>query len=155
MAKFKFTELVTEGGSLTARLGTAGVANRYDDKEIGKAVKLSGDSAYVLASAGDLIEAFVRSMEGASLDDFSIGTVQTKDYKSVVLDGEQATPGTGDIAIGEYVVVGTMVAKGTALTGDQKVCQATSQTVAMHNWRLVSASGTAVGSTGVIERVGH
>lgn len=186
MAKFKFEELVTEGGAFTARLGTAGSANRYTDTEIGKAVKLSGDSAYVLASAGNKIEGFVRSMEVASLDDFSIGTVQNEDRKSVVLDGLEATPGTGTINVGDYVVVGTAVAKDTALTGDVKVCKATNQpgtavvsvvgaadTAAaiktqidaalakvadaqknvLFGWRLVSASGTAVGSTGVIERV--
>ena len=179
MAKFKMTELVTEGGSQTARLGTAGSANRYTDTEVGKAVKLSGDSAYVLAAAGDKIEGFVRAMEVASLDDFSIGTVQFEDRKSVVLDGDEATPGTGTVAIGDYVVVGTVVAKGTALSADCKVTKATNQpfaavttadnvagninaaiakvTDASKNatfaWRVVSASGTAVGSTAVIERV--
>jgi len=179
MAKFKFTELVTEGGAFTARLGTAGSANRYTDAEVGKAVKLSTDSDFVLAVAGDKIEGFIRSMEVASLDDFSIGTVQCEDRKSVVLDGLEATPGTGAIAIGDYVVVGTVVAKGTALSADCKVTKATNQPFAVVTssdnvvgninialakmtdasknatfaWRLVSASGTAVGSTGVIERV--
>lgn len=181
MAKFKFTETINPYvPALTARLGSAsGSANYLDDKEVGKFVKLVGDSQYALAVAGDPIEGYIAATEAAPLDDFSIGSVQVQGRKNVVLDGLQATPGTGAIAIGDYVVVGTVVAKGTALTADVKVCKATDQpgvavvladnlvaTInaglvkvaaaeknAIYAWRLVSASGTAVGSTGVIERV--
>jgi hypothetical protein len=185
MAKFKFAENVADLNPRTARLGSAsGSANAIDQKEIGKFVKLGGDSHYVLASAGDQIERFVVAVEAARLDDFSIGSVagdKPGDRKAVILDGIQATPGTGTIAIGDYVVVGSVAAKGTELTDYQpKVCKATLQpgttvgtvtdadpagttnlvnniaayvAAGMNAWRLVSASGTAVGSTGIIERV--
>lgn len=126
MAKFKMTELI-QGDALTARLGAgSGSANYVTDVEIGKAVKLIGDSQYGLCAAGDPIEAFIVAVESATLDDFSIGSVYTEGRKRVMLDGLQATPGTGVIAVGDYVVCGTVVAKGTAV-GTQKVCKATNQ----------------------------
>jgi len=181
MAKFKMTELINPYvADITARLGSAsGSANYLTDAEVGKFVKMVGDSQFNLAAAGDQIEGHITAMEVATLDDFSIGSVRQHGRKSVVLDGLEATPGTGAIAIGDFVVVGTVVAKGTALTADAKVCKATNQPGAtvtsadnvvgninaaiakvvdaqlnsVYGWKLVSASGTAVGSTGVIERV--
>lgn len=180
MAKFKFTETVTQYDAFTSRLGAAsGSANYLTDTELGKFVKLVGDSQYDLCAVGDKIEGVIVAVESAPLDDFSIGSVADEGRKTVILDGLEATPGTGAIAIGDYVVCGTPVAKGTALTTDPKVCKATNQPGAVvtaadntigninaalakmcdaqknntHAWRLISASGTAVGSTGVIERV--
>lgn len=154
MAKFQMKELV--GTELkTARLGAgSGSANYVDDKEIGKPVKLVGDSQYNLCAAGDQIEAFVGAVETYTADDFSIGSVQTDGRKRVTLDGLQATPGTGVCAVGDYVVAGTAVAKGTALTVPPKVCKATTQTGMYYAWRIVSLEGTgAVGQIAVIERV--
>jgi len=71
-------------------------------------------------------------------------------------DGIQATVGTGTIAVGDLVVAGTVVAKGTALGALEtpKVCKATSQTPVMFNWRVVSLGvAGAVGDSCVIERV--
>jgi hypothetical protein len=97
-----------------------------------------------------------------------------------MLDGLQATPGTGAIAVGDYVVAGTATAKGTSVAGYPKVCKATNQPgatvtsadnvvgninaaiakvvdstkVAQFGWRVVSLDGTtAVGQTATIERV--
>ena len=154
MAKFQMKELV--GTELkTARLGAgSGSANYVDDKEIGKPVKLVGDSQYNLCAAGDQIEAFVGAVETYTADDFSIGSVQTDGRKRVTLDGLQATPGTGVCAVGDYVVAGTAVAKGTALTVPPKVCKATTQTGMYYAWRIVSLEGTgAVGQIAVIERI--
>lgn len=182
MAKFQMKELIDPNvAAESARLGAGvGTANWVSDAEVGKLVKLVGDSRYNLCAAGDAIEAYVASVESAHIDDYSFGTVRNTGRKAVVLDGLQATPGTGAIAIGDYVVCGTVVAKGTALTASAKVCKATIQpgttaatvtdvtpagvtslvnnvaahiAASMFKWRLVAASGTAVGSTGVIERV--
>lgn|SRR5574337_1271411 len=172
MAKFQMKELiVTE--PITARLGAAsGSSNYVTDAEIGKAVKLIGDSLYNLCAAGDPIEGFVTAVESYTADDYSIGSVQYDGRKTVTFDGLQATAGTGTIAVGDYVVCGTVVAKGTALSVPMKVCKATMQPgvteagavgdvndmlkVAMFAWRVVSlgSAGTgAVGTTGTIERV--
>lgn len=154
MAKFQMKELIgTE--PITARLGAgSGSANYVTDVEIGKSVKLAGDSQYNLCAAGDQIEGFITAVETYTADDFSIGSVQFEGRKRVTLDGLQATPGTGTCAIGDYCVAGTAVAKGTALTVPPKVCKATTQTGMYFAWRIVSLEGTgAVGQIAVIERV--
>lgn len=154
MAKFQMKELIgTE--PITARLGAgSGSANYVTDVEIGKSVKLVGDSQYNLCAAGDQIEGFITAVETYTADDFSIGSVQFAGRKRVTLDGLQATPGTGTCAVGDYVVAGTAVAKGTALTVPPKVCKATTQTGMYFAWRIVSLEGTgAVGQIAVIERV--
>jgi hypothetical protein len=139
-------------------------------EEIGKFVKLSGDSAYVLCAVGDPIQAVITAVETYNADDFSIGSVDATGRKRVLLDGSEAA-GTGSIAIGDYVVAGTPVAKDTALTitTPPKVRKATNQPGAVPGdltaagkqalnsifaWRLVSFdSAGAVGDFGVIERV--
>lgn len=155
MAKFKMQPLVgTE--AFTARLGTAsGSANYVNDLEIGKPVKQIGDSLYNLCAAGDQIEGFITAVESYTADDFSVGSVSPNGRVKVTLDGLQATPGTGVITVGEYVVMGTAVAKGTGLgAAYPKVCKATTQTGMYFAWRVVSLDGTtAVGQTATIQRV--
>ena len=154
MAKFQMKELIgTE--PITARLGAgSGSANYVTDVEIGKPVKMVGDSKNGLCAAGDQIEGYIAAVETYTADDFSIGSVQFEGRKRVTLDGLQATPGTGTCAVGDYVVAGTAVAKGTALTVPMKVCKATTQTGMYFAWRIVSLEGTgAVGQIAVIERV--
>lgn len=155
MAKFKLQPLIgTEAD--TVRLGVgSGSANYVTDLETGKPVKLIGDSQYNLTAAGDQLEGFINSVESFTADDFSIGGILTEGRVKVTLDGLQATPGIGVIAVGDYVVAGTPVAKGTGLAGAYpKVCKATTQTGMYFAWRVVSLDGTtAVGQTATIERV--
>lgn len=155
MAKFKMQPTV-DTECITARLGAgSGSANYVTDLELGKPVKLAGDSQYNLCAAGDQIEGFIKAVETWTADDFSIGSVQYEGRVKVTLDGLQATPGTGVIAVGDYVVAGTAVAKGTSLgSAYPKVCKATTQTGMYFAWRVVSLDGTtAVGQTATIERV--
>lgn len=174
MAKFKFKELIDSADNYTARLGSGSVnstpANAYTDKEVGKFVKLSGTDAYSLCSVGNPIEAILTGVESYNADDFSMGSIAFDGRKRVLLDGSQAA-GTGSIAIGDYVVCGTPVALGTALTlsTPPKVRKATNQPGAVpadltaagqqalnaiYAWRLISFdSAGAVGDFGVIERV--
>lgn len=155
MAKFKMQPTV-DTECITARLGAgSGSANYVTDLELGKPVKLAGDSQYNLCAAGDQIEGFIKAVETWTADDFSIGSVQYEGRVKVTLDGLQATPGTGAIAVGDYVVAGTAVAKGTSLgSAYPKVCKATTQTGMYFAWRVVSLDGTtAVGQTATIERV--
>lgn len=127
MAKFQMKPVVGIE-PITSRLGAGtGTSNYVTDTEIGKAVKLVADSRYNLCDAGDPIEGFITAVETYTADDYSIGSVQIVGRKSVTLDGLEATPGTGTIAINDYVVCGTVVAKGTALSGSVKVCKATNQ----------------------------
>jgi len=162
MAKFQFTELTEYTKQITARLGAGtGSANWLTDAEVGKLVKLVGDSRYDLCAVGNEIEGRITAIDGGgSYDNFTLGTVQTDCRMEVIFDGIQATPGTGTLAIGDYVVCGTPVAKGTALVfpATAKVCKATAAaTGIVHKWRVVSlgSAGTgAVGTAGLIEKVG-
>lgn len=127
MAKFLITETIHSEKVRTVRLGTTGSGNQYSDKEVGKAVKQSGESAYVLCAAGDPIEGIVSSANLGLYDGYSLGGIVATGYKEVTFDGLEATAGTGVVALGDYVVCGTVVAKDTALTAPLKVCKATNQ----------------------------
>jgi len=147
--------LATQNAPVTSRLGL--VSAPYGATEIGKFVKNGAESAHILCAAGDAIEGYIASVESATSAGFGIGAVQQRDPKFVTFDGLQATPGTGTVTIGSYVVCGTVVAKDTALTAYAKVCKATTEPPAgPYAWRVVSLGsvGTgAVGTTGLIERV--
>lgn len=169
MPKFQYGETITERAAKTTRLGS-GTAQLWTDKEVGKAVKLTADSRVDLCAAGDTIEGFVIAVNADTSDNYSIGSFAQGGRKLVLADGLQATPGTGAIAVGDYVVCGTVTAKDTALTTYQKVCKATNQPgavpadltaagqqakLAAFAWRVVAIiSGTgAVGDTLLIERM--
>lgn len=141
----------------TVRAGAGNAENqRWDYREVGKFAKLAGESRYDLAAVGNDIEAQVYTVENAPQNGYTIASVKKRPKMDVTFDGLQATPGTGVIAIGDIVVVGTVVAKGTALTGHPRVCKATTPANVVFKYRVVSlgAAGTgAVGTTGVIERI--
>lgn len=146
--------------ALTVRLGAGNTTNdNFTDAEVGKFVKLTGESRFDLCAAGDEIEAVITSVEVATQGGYSIGGVVDEGIMYVTADGLQATPGTGTIALGDYVLVGSVTAKGTALTAYPKVVKATTQANAKatpYAWRVVSLGtvGTgAVGTTIVIKHV--
>ena len=160
MAKFKFGVVLNLGEAMTARVadGAAQSATQLDKNDAGKFVKLVGDSQYGLCAVGNEIEGVLQVADDiASQDGFNLGAIIASDETRVrvTLDGLQATPGTGVIAIGDYVVAGTITVRGTALPGYPKVCKATAAaTGIVFKWRVVSLDGTtAVGQTGLIERV--
>jgi hypothetical protein len=146
--------------SVAVRFGAGALlANRWDSKEEGKAVKLTAESTYDLCAAGDEIEGFVTSVEAATANGWSIGGITRWDRRWAMADGLQATPGTGTITLGGYVVAGTATAKGTALTdGLPKVTLATTQATVRNgpnNWRVVSLGPIGTGAVGtriVLER---
>ena len=148
----------TEAG-ITARLGAAaGAGGNLSDLDVNKLVKLSAESTYNLAVAGDEIEGVITSVESATQNGWTIGGVSIEfDRMYVTFDGLQGTPGVGVVAIGDYVVAGSITAKGTALSGYPKVCKATAAGTGLnHKLRVVSlgSAGTgAVGTVGVIQRV--
>lgn len=167
----RITPRVPQTAAKTVRLGAA--AAGYSTKEEGKFVKLAAESQYNLCAAGDPIEAVVAAVDTATSGGFNIGSVYHGGAMFVTADGLQATPGTGTIAVGDYVVTGTVVAVGTEQTAFPKVTKATVQQgatpatlaeagtmikQAMYSWRVVSLGsvGTgAVGTTIVVERVGY
>ena len=160
MPKFLMTERTNDWRKVPSRLGAgSGAANNVDDKEVGKFVKLIGDSQHNLCAVGDDIEGWIIAVEAATADAFSMGTVACGGYKEVTFDGLQATPGTGTINVNDYVLCGTVVAKGTALSGPARVVSATTQANAKASpfaARVVSrgsAGSGAVNTTGLIEHI--
>lgn len=176
MPKFLMQPLIgTE--AKTARLGAGtGAANNLNDSDVEKPVKLVGESRYDLCAVGDPIEGFTSTVDTTTQDGYSTGGVRGDkkgDRMQVTFDGLQATPGAGVIAVGDYVVTGSVAAKGVKVpAGGPKVCKATQQPgvteaavvgdvndmlkVALFAWRVVSlgnAASGAVGTSGVIERV--
>ena len=160
MAKFQISETIHSEKVHTVRLGNVGAGNQYGYEENGKAVKLVGESRYALAALGDTIEGIQSSSnwpEQGTQDGYAIGGIYKTGYKEVTFDGLQATAGTGVIAVGDYVLVGTVVAKGTNLPGPLKVVKATNQAAAMTGHRkarvesLGQAGTGAVGTVGVVE----
>lgn len=165
---------------MTVRLGSAITVNglpgtgggMYPGLDDGKIVKLVGESQFDLAVAGDFIEGIMTSVEQATSGGWTIGGVMDEEEIYVTADGLQATPGTGTIGVGDFVVAGTITAKGTALAAYPKVCKSTVQLggvpaslteagtmakLAAYAWRVLSLGpvGTgAVGTTIVISRVG-
>ena len=156
MAKFKFAVSVDASTDIvTARVGSAAdLAGRLVDDDKGKFVSLAGDSQYDLCAEAGVIEGVFMALEPATQDAWAIGSVRKNGRVNAICDGLQGTIGTGAIAIGDYVVAGTVVAAGTALTTAPQVAKATDQTATPMMWRVVSLGDAgAVGDTCVIERV--
>jgi hypothetical protein len=170
-AHFMAPQAVLREDALAVRLGATG-AGKFTTVDAGKFVKLSAESMYDLCAAGDPIEAAVLAVETATSGGQTVGSIIDDSILFVVADGLQATPGTGTLAIGDYVVCGTVTAKNTALAaGLPKVCKATLQpgvdpasTAAASNlikqqtfgWRVESlgtAGSGAVGTVIAIRRV--
>lgn len=159
MPKFQFQPTLDQNAEyVTARIadGTA-AGDQLTDADVGKFVKLAGDSRYGLCAVGNEIEGVLNTAnEMVKQDGFHIGGVRLNGRVKVTLDGLQSTPGTGTIAIGDYVVAGTVVPRGTSLGSNfPRVCRATAAANALvHKWRVVALYGTgAVGQTALIERV--
>lgn len=163
MAKFAFAEGFNVEECFSTKLSalaadTAGLAAGYlTDADVGKGVKLGATDRYVLAATGDEIEGFLVSVESATVDGFSFGTVAKSGNKAVTFEGS-------GITVGLLVTFGTAIAKGTALTVPAAV-KAGAAIIAsaahpyawnpsMHMWRVISGTGVA-GTQGVIERVGE
>lgn len=138
------------------------------DNDVGKFLRLKFTSQYGLCAAGDEIEGVLATgPDNALHNGFPLATVRRNGRVKVTLDGLQATPGTGVILIGDFVVAGSVTVRGTVLPGPPRVCKATALTFATtpavtfppgthlnHTWRVVALYGTtAVGQLALIERV--
>lgn len=158
MANFQMDVTLREQTEyITARVANDSVgAQPLADADVGKLLKLNFTSQYGMCAAGDEIEGVLASgPDNALHNGFPLATVRRDGRVKVTLDGLQATPGTGVIALGDYVVAGSVSARGTALPGPVKVCKATAAATGLvHLWRVVALYGTtAVGQLALIERV--
>lgn len=161
MPKHILQPTVPEGAVKAVKLGGNSAGTRFTDADVGKLVKLTGDSRYDLCAAGNPIEGVASSVESGLSEGYVVGGVQDQGRIWATADGLQATPGTGVIAVGDYVVTGTVVALQTALAngGYARVTKATDQAVASAHpfaWRVMSLGMVGTGAVGtdiVIERM--
>lgn len=143
--KFRMVELIGTQ-TVTARLGSGDqAADRLNDKDAGKLVKFAGDSRYDLTVAGNEIEGRIVSVDTATSDGFSTGAVQKDGRFMAVVE-------TAAVAVGDYVVAGTPVAKGTAQSDNgPAIRKAADQAVAKASpfaWRVVSLGAVGTGAVG-------
>lgn len=135
----------------TVRLGAGNAANqRMSDVDVGKFVKLVGESRFDMCAVGDLIEGVIVDVRTSTANGFSVGSIFEAGKMFVTANGLQGTPGTGNIAIGDLVVAGTPVAKGTAMSGYAAVCTATSQAMTRNAWRVQSLGQLGTGAPGTV-----
>ena len=151
---------IPEEAAKAVRLGASATpADNLTTTEQGKFVKLAGSSQYALCTVGQEIEGVIFAVETATQAGWTIGSVYESGRVFAQADGLQATPGTGTLAVGDIVVCGTPITKGTPVgntTGYPKVCKATTPANVVFKWRVVSlhtANTGAVGTTVVIERI--
>lgn len=153
MAKFLITPTTQNQITVTARLGGNAAGTRANDNDVGKGVKLVGDSNYGLLAAADAIEGVITSVETGVYDGYSLGGVQTKGYIDATAYGLQATPGTGAITVGQYVLAAAPAAiqvKET-LSTTMRVVSATNQATAAtaaFKARVVSLGPVGTGAVG-------
>ena len=153
MAKFLITPTTQNQITVTARLGGNAVGTRANDNDVGKGVKLVGDSNYGLLAAADAIEGVITSVETGIYDGYSLGGVQSKGYIGATAYGLQATPGTGAITVGQYVLAAAPAAiqvketLSTTLRVVSATNQATAATAAFKA-RVVSLGPVGTGAVG-------
>lgn len=153
MAKFLITPTTQNQITVTARLGGNAAGTRANDNDVGKGVKLVGDSNYGLLSVADAIEGVITSVETGVYDGYSLGGVQSKGYIDATAYGLQATPGTGAITVGQYVLAAAPAAiqvketLSTTLRVVSATNQATAATAAFKA-RVVSLGPVGTGAVG-------
>ena len=153
MAKFLITPTTQNQVTVSARIGGNALATRANDNDVGKAVKLIGESNYGLVSAADAIEGVVTSVETGLYDSFVLGGVQSKGYINATAYGLQATPGTGAITVGQFVLAAAPAAIQVAetLSTSLRVVSATNQATAAtaaFKARVVSLGPVGTGAVG-------
>lgn len=153
MAKFLITPTTQNQITVTARLGGNAAGTRANDNDVGKGVKLVGDSNYGLLAAADAIEGVITSVETGVYDGYSLGGVQSKGYIDATAYGLQATPSTGAITVGQYVLAAAPAAiqvketLSTTLRVVSATNQATAATAAFKA-RVVSLGPVGTGAVG-------
>ena len=153
MAKFLITPTTQSERVITARVGANAANTRFTDVDVGKGVKLTGDSQYNLLSAADSIEGICTSVETGVYDGFVLGGVQQKGYVDATAYGLQATPGVGAITVGQYVLAAAPAAVQVAetLSTTIRVVSATNQATAAalpYKARVVSLGPVGTGAVG-------
>jgi len=117
---------------------------QFSSDDIGKAVKLSGDTS-VLCASGDPIDGFVQSVHPGSVDGHSQGSVR-KRGRQRALD-EVGTP----LVVGELVEAGTVGTLGTQAL--QNVIKKAAPVAGEKYWVVVGVTTGAAGSQVLLEYI--
>jgi hypothetical protein len=125
----------------TERLGTTSDNPRFSTKDIGKPVKLSGDTV-VLCADGDLPYGFIEAVNTGTSDGYSIGTVLCDPGHEVLAVDE-----VGDLAVGDIVKAGTPTALATQTPALGAKVKKYTGAVSAGQSALLSSGGLAIGST--------
>ena len=143
------------------RLGATTDNPKMSPKEVGKAVKLSGDTV-VLCADGDAIYGFIESVEAATQRGYAIGGVLCDAGTEMLAEDE-----VGNLAVGDLVVCGTPAAIGTALPASGQNVKKAVLTVAasgeaqtlslppalIHKWLVCNTFGSGAGRSVMLRKV--
>jgi hypothetical protein len=125
----------------TERLGTTSDNPRFSTKDIGKPVKLSGDTC-VLCADGDLPYGFIEAVNTGTSDGYSIGTVLCDPGHEVLAVDE-----VGDLAVGDVVKAGTPTALATQTPTLGANVKKYTGAVSTGQSALLSSGGLAIGTS--------
>jgi hypothetical protein len=116
---------------------------QFSSKDIGKPVKLAGETTALCAS-GDEIYGFVESVEVGTSNGYSYGGVLADVGHEVIAKDE-----AGTLVVGNLVVAGTATALGTVTpAGGYNVLVAAGTEAGLHRWQVVAkyTTGSKAGS---------
>ena len=116
---------------------------QFSSKDIGKPVKLAGETTALCAS-GDEIYGFVESVEVGSDQGYSYGAVLCDPGHEVIAKDE-----AGTLVVGNIVVAGTATALGTVTpAGGYNVKIAAGTEAKIHQWQVLAkyTTGSMAGS---------
>lgn len=125
----------------TERLGATTDNPKFSLKDIGKPVKLSGDTCVLCADTNE-IYGFIESLNAGTDSGYAIGGVLSDPGLEFLAVDE-----VGDLAVGDLVVAGTPVAIGTALPAKGPNVKKRTGAVASGQSALLASGGLAIGST--------
>lgn len=149
MGSFVLTTLTQSPETMQVESACLGVdaSNPLADADVNKALILAANNNYVLCATGEEIQGFLTSMSPETYNDgFAFGSFQRRGRIEV----DVAAAEGGTIAIGDLVVSGIPIARGTK--GDAQVIAGTPTEYLWRCIRHISGTGVA-GDRLLIERV--
>ena len=120
----------------------------FSQNDIGKPVKISGDSN-VLCASGDEVYGFIVSVSVATVGGVGTGSLANRKGQMA-----SAIDEAGSLVPGNFVVAGTAFALGTNPTttgGNSNVIAGIPTAASINRWVVKSVSAAAAGATVVLE----
>ena len=143
MAKLRQMLIQPYAPDFTENLG--GATGEFSDQDIGKAVVYNGDQMDQAASA-DQIVGFVMSVEAATADGHSVGSVR-KNGRAWALDE------AGSLAVGDRVQAGTAGTLGTLANANVAVLSLITHPEPTFSWVVIRVDAGGAGRAVMLEKV--